>query len=105
MWRSLRRGGRIRLSWSASDRRGSSLAVALSASCLSVALVKLVKKQINGNERVVLKQDATTSDLRIEANRLQAMLGYEVKPDGTAARYVATHPFYRGKYLLTLEPD
>jgi hypothetical protein len=67
--------------------------------------VKLVKQQTNGNERVVLKTDATLEDLRAEATRLKKQLGYTVKPDGRVGRYVATHPFYRGKFVLELEND
>jgi hypothetical protein len=66
--------------------------------------VKLVKQQINGSERVVLKQNATEEDLRAEAARLREVLGYEVKPQGRV-EYTATHPFFRGKFTLSLVPD
>lgn len=80
-------------------------AVAFWAGYISVVAVKLVKQQINGKERLVLKENATVDDLRIEAGRLQTTLGYDVQADGRPGRYLATHPFYRGKYLLSLEPD
>lgn len=67
--------------------------------------VKLVKHQINGKERVVLKESANIEDLRAEAMRLKSKLGYEVQPDEHRARFIATHNFYRGKYVLSLEPD
>ena len=67
--------------------------------------MKLVKQQTNGNERLVLKEDATVDDLRVEAARLRTTLGYEVRPDGRANRYLASHPFYRGRYVLSLEPE
>lgn len=67
--------------------------------------VKLVKQQINGNERLVLKQEATLEDLRAEAQRLKAQLGYDVKPDGRINRYVVTHAFFRGKFVLELQNE
>ena len=67
--------------------------------------VKLVKAQINGNERVVLKENATLDDLRLEAARLRTKFGYEVRPDGGVERYVATHRRFRGRYQLALEPE
>lgn len=70
-----------------------------------MARVKLVKRQINGREQLVLKQGATAEDLRREAARLQEKLGYDVQPDSRPGSYLATHRFYRGKYLLCLEPD
>lgn len=68
-------------------------------------VVKLVKQQVNGNDRIVLKTDATLEDLRLEAARLQEKFGYEVKPDGKAGSYVATHRFFSGKFVLALEPQ
>lgn len=70
---------------------------------LTIPPVKLVKQQINGNERVVLKDDATIEDLHAEAERLRSLLGYHLQPDGRAGRFVVTHRFYRGKYVLMLE--
>jgi hypothetical protein len=79
--------------------------VAFGASRFISRRVKLVKQQINGNERVVLKNEATLEDLRMEAKRLKAQLGYQVKQDGRVNRYLATHPFFRGKFVLELETD
>ncbi len=79
--------------------------VAIRRTPLTVTRVKVVKQQINGDERVVLKRDATFDDLQQEAARLRTTLGYEVRPDGQVGRYVASHPFYRGKFILMLEPD
>lgn len=67
--------------------------------------VKLVKAQINGNDRVVLKEHATLDDLRVEAARLRTEFGYEVRPDGGADRYLATHRRFHGRYRLVLEPE
>ena len=67
--------------------------------------VKLVKQQINGNDRVVLKTDATADDLKSEAMRLKTLLGYEVRHDKRRGTYVASHSFYQGKYVLMLAPD
>ena len=67
--------------------------------------VKLVKHQINGNERIVLKEGATLADLRAEAERLKTIFGYNVQIDERLGRYTASHGFYRGKFVLTLEPD
>ena len=67
--------------------------------------MKLVKNQVNGNERIILKENATADDLRVEAARLRAKFGYEIQPDGRPDRYVATHKFYRGRFLIALEPD
>lgn len=67
--------------------------------------MKLVKQQINGEDRVVLKENATPEDLLNEATHLRTALGYEVQPDGRVGRYLATHRFYRGRYLLALEAD
>jgi hypothetical protein len=72
---------------------------------LSVKGVKLVKQQTNGRDHVVLKQEASNGDLLAEVARLQKQLGYEVKPDGKPGRYIATHPFFRGKFALSLEPE
>jgi hypothetical protein len=67
--------------------------------------VKLVKNQVNGNDRTVLKENATPDDLRIEAARLRTTFGYDIQPDGKPDRYIASHPHYRGRYVLCLEPD
>lgn len=67
--------------------------------------VKLVKQQINGNDRVVLKADATTNDLKAEAMRLKSLLGYDVRHDRRRGTYVASHNFFQGKYELMLAPD
>ena len=65
--------------------------------------VKLVKQQINGNERVILKENASSDDLKSEVTRLKTVLGYDVKPDKRRDRYIATHDFYRGKFVVALE--
>jgi hypothetical protein len=67
--------------------------------------VKLVKQQINGNDRVVLKADATADDLKVEAMRLKSLLGYDVRHDKRRGTYVASHSFFQGKYVLMLAPD
>ena len=67
--------------------------------------VKLIKQQVNGNEQVVLKTEASPADLREEAERLERMFGYQIKTGERADRVVATHPFFRGKYVLSLEPE
>ena len=72
---------------------------------LSLSAVKLVKQQINGSDRTVLKENATAEDLRAEAVRLQHLLGYEVEADERSKRYIATHRFFRGKFVLSLQPD
>jgi hypothetical protein len=72
---------------------------------LSVEAVKLVKHQTNGREHLVLKQDASPGDLIAEVARLQKQLGYQVKVDGRPDRYVVTHPFFRGKFTVSLEPE
>lgn len=72
---------------------------------ISIPAVKLVKHQINGQERVVLKENASRDDLRAEASRLHQLLGYQIEPDEHANRYLATHRFFRGRFVLTLEAD
>jgi hypothetical protein len=67
--------------------------------------VKLVKQQINGAERLVLKENATPEDVKLEAARMRKELGYDVQPEGRTGRYLATHKFYRGRYRLALEAD
>lgn len=69
----------------------------------NVSPVKLVKKQINGSDRVVLKQNASLDDLRSEAVRMHTLLGYQVEAHGT--RFLVSHRFYRGKFELVLEKD
>ncbi len=53
--------------------------------------VKLVKQQINGNDRVVLKADATADDLKAEAMRLKSSLGYDVRHDKRRLPHVLDH--------------
>ena len=67
--------------------------------------MKLVKQQINGADRVVLKADATSEDLKAEAARLKAQLGYEVRHDRRRGTYLASHNFFQGKFVLMLAPD
>ena len=73
--------------------------------CVCISRVKLVKQQINGSDRVVLKADATADDLKEEALRLKTLLGYEVRHDKRRGTYVASHSFFQGKYVLMLAPD
>lgn len=77
----------------------------LSGGRLSLSAVKLVKRQINGDDHVVLKQNASLEDLRAEASRLHLTLGYQLQADDRGRRYTATHPFYRGRYVLSLEAE
>ena len=65
--------------------------------------VKLVKRQVNGSDQVVLKRDASSEDLHVEAARLQRQLGYHLELQN--GRYLATHEAYRGEYVLELVPD
>ncbi|MES2692941.1 MAG: hypothetical protein V4773_05665 [Verrucomicrobiota bacterium] len=67
--------------------------------------MKLVKHQINGNDHLVLKENASLEDLRAEAERLKTELGYELEADERLGRYIATHKFYKGKYVLSLEAE
>ena len=67
--------------------------------------MKVVKQQINGNHRVVLKENATPQDLKAEAQRLKTQLGYDVQHDKRRGTYVASHDFYQGKFVLMLAPD
>ncbi|MEO5961421.1 MAG: hypothetical protein ABIR80_20110 [Opitutaceae bacterium] len=67
--------------------------------------MKLVKQQINGSDRIVLKENASLEDLRAEATRMENSLGYKVKQDGRLGRYTATHKFFSGKFTLSLEAD
>jgi hypothetical protein len=64
-----------------------------------------VKQQLNGNEQVVIKDDASMDDLKAEVTRLKSMLGYNVQPDKRRGRYIATHNFFSGKFILSLEQD
>lgn len=66
--------------------------------------VKLVKRQLNGNEHIVLKENASIDDLRLEAERLKYVLGYQVEADPHGG-YLARHDFYRGKFIMSLEAD
>lgn len=67
--------------------------------------VKLVKQQLNGDETVVLKEDASVEDLKAEAARLRAEFGYNVQADKRRSRYIATHSFFSGKFALALVED
>jgi hypothetical protein len=84
-----------------SSVRGFALAIALGMAFG----VKLVKQQINGNDWVVLKADATADDLKAEAMRLKSLLGYDVRHDKRRGTYMASHNFFQGKYVLMLAPD
>lgn len=66
--------------------------------------MKLIKNQMNGKEHIVLKENASMDDLRAEAERMRA-LGYDLKAEERLARYVATHKFYQGRFLLALEAE
>lgn len=65
----------------------------------------LVKRQTNGNDRIILKRDATTEDVHAEALRLQRELGYELKMDEKGETCQLFHRWYRGEFLLALETD
>ena len=67
--------------------------------------MKVVKQQVNGNDRVVLKENATVQDLKAEAQRMKAQLGYDIQHDKRRGTYIASHNFYRGKFVLMLAPD
>jgi hypothetical protein len=67
--------------------------------------VKLVKRQINGDERVVLNESASLEDLATEAARLHRVFGYDVKLDHQHSAYLVTHAFYRAKFILALERE
>jgi len=67
--------------------------------------VKVVKQQINGGDRVVLKENAMAQDLKAEAMRLKIQFGYDVQHDKRRGTYIASHDFYQGKFVLMLEPD
>jgi hypothetical protein len=67
--------------------------------------VKVVKQQINGGERVVLKENATADDLKSEAQRLKKNLGYDIQADKRRGTFIASHSFFRGKFVLSLEAD
>ena len=84
---------------------GSSGALHNGRARISLSAVKLVKQQLNGTERTVLKDHASTADLIAAAARLRTQLGYRVQADERAGRYLATHPFFSGKFLLSLEPE
>ena len=79
--------------------------VALCDAALIPWRVKLVKQQLNGKEHTVVKTNASTEDLRAEALRMKNQLGYEVQADERLGRYIATHSFFRGKFVLMLEQD
>ena len=68
-------------------------------------LVKVVKKQINGGDRVVLKENAMVQDLKSEAMRLKTQFGYDVQHEKRRGTYIISHDFFQGKYVLMLEPD
>jgi hypothetical protein len=67
--------------------------------------VKVIKQQINGGDRVVLKENATADDLKAEAQRLKKTLGYEIQADKRRGTFIASHNFFRGKFTLSLESD
>jgi hypothetical protein len=67
--------------------------------------VKVVKKQLNGGDRVVLKEHAMAQDLKVEAMRLKTQFGYDVQHDKRRGAYIASHDFFQGKFVLMLEPD
>lgn len=67
--------------------------------------VKVVKQQINGTDRVVLKENATVEDLKAVAMGLKKNLGYDIQPDKRRGTFTASHGFFRGKFVLSLEPD
>ncbi|MGH7944955.1 MAG: hypothetical protein ACREH8_00435 [Opitutaceae bacterium] len=67
--------------------------------------VKVVKQQINGGERVILKENAVPQDLKAEAQRLKTQLGYDIQHDRKRGTYVASHDFFQGKFVLMLAPD
>ena len=67
--------------------------------------VKVVKKQINGGDRVVLKENAMAQDLKAEAMRLKTQFGYDIQHDKRRGTYIISHDFFHGKFVLVLEPD
>ena len=79
--------------------------VALADPRLMSCRVKVVKQQINGGERVVLKENAMAQDLKAEAMRLKTQFGYDVQHDKRRGTYIISHDFYQGKFALTLEPN
>jgi hypothetical protein len=79
--------------------------VALARAVLISPDVKVVKQQINGGERVVLKENATADDLKAEAMRMKKLLGYDIQQDKRRGTFVASHSFYQGKFMLMLAPD
>ena len=66
--------------------------------------MKLVKQQINGDERMVLKAPASVDDLRAEAARLEQKFGYHAEAR-QGGKYLLTHPCFRGEFMLWLEPE
>jgi hypothetical protein len=79
--------------------------VALIRSVTIRRAVKVVKQQIDGGERVVLKENATADDLSAEAQRMKKTLGYDIQVDRRRGTFIASHSFFRGKFVLSLEPD
>ena len=79
--------------------------VALPDPCFIGGPVKVVKQQINGGDRLVLKENALASDLKTEAMRLKAQFGYDVQHDKRRGTYIVSHDFFQGKFVLMLEPD
>jgi hypothetical protein len=67
--------------------------------------VKVVKQQINGGDRVVLKENANALDLKAEAQRLKAQFGYDIQHDKRRGAYIMSHDFFQGKFVLMLAPD
>jgi hypothetical protein len=79
--------------------------IALVSNALIPHRVKVVKQQMNGGDRVVLKENANAEDLKAEAMRLKKSLGSDIQPDKRRGAYLASHSFFRGKFILSLEPD
>ena len=79
--------------------------VALTDLRLMGCRVKVVKQQINGGDRVVLKENAMAQDLKAEAMRLKTLFGYDIQHDKRRGTYIISHDFYQGKFVLMLEPD
>ena len=79
--------------------------VAMTQSRRIARRVKVVKQQINGGDRVVLKENAMAEDLKAEAMRLKRQLGYDIQHDKRRGAYILSHDFFRGKFVVMLAPD
>src|SRR5688572_24590075 len=79
--------------------------VAMTQSRRIARRVKVVKQQINGGDRVVLKENAMAEDLKAEAMRLKRQLGYDIQHDKRRGTYILSHDFFRGKFVVMLAPD